>query len=242
MVKEIHIAAGLLSILAGAVALAAPKGAPLHRSAGRVFVLAMLGMTLSAMYAAAFVKLNPGNVMAAGLTAYLVFTAVLAVAPPLPRGRLVLGGLMLAALALSALQLDRALEALATPTRTLNGIPGAMMLFFAGVLALAAAMDARLLWVGRLEGAARLTRHLWRMGMAMFIATGSFFLGQPRWFPEWLRQRIDLRAVPVLLVILTVLYWLVRVRLKRKMSLPVDAALRPGPPDLRNLSTEPRSR
>src|SRR5258706_5374571 len=41
----VHIIAGLLAILTGAVALSAPKGGTLHRKSGIVFVCAMLVMS-----------------------------------------------------------------------------------------------------------------------------------------------------------------------------------------------------
>jgi hypothetical protein len=41
---------------------------------------------------------------------------------------------------------------------------------------------------------------------------GSFFLGQPQVFPDWLRQSTGLRALPVLLVLAAMVFWLVRVR------------------------------
>ncbi len=65
---------------------------------------------------------------------------------------------------------------------------------------------------GGLAGAQRLTRHLWRMCVAMFMATASFFLGQAKLFPPGVRQS-GVLALPVLLVIGALVYWLVRVRL-----------------------------
>ncbi len=77
--------------------------------------------------------------------------------------------------------------------------------------ALAALGDARLLAGRRLDGRQRLARHLWRMGVAMLIATMSFFLGQADEFPAWLRHGVT-TAGPPLLVLGTVLVHYVRVR------------------------------
>lgn len=66
--KFIHIAAGLLALAVGAVALCATKGSPLHRRSGLVFVFAMLVMSSSGVLMAVFVKPNPVNVMAGSLT------------------------------------------------------------------------------------------------------------------------------------------------------------------------------
>lgn len=55
------------------------------------------------------------------------------------------------------------------------------------------------------------------MGFAMFMATGSFFLGQAKIFPEPIRK-LPLLAVPVLLVVVTVLYWIVRVLFMKRRA------------------------
>lgn len=53
--------------------------------------------------------------------------------------------------------------------------PGALSAFaLAGIAVIAAAGDLRLLIRGSIHGKPRLTRHLWRLGAALLIATGSF--------------------------------------------------------------------
>lgn len=64
---------------------------------------------------------------------------------------------------------------------------------------------------GPLQGASRLARHLWRMSFALFIASLSFFIGQAKVFPEPIRIR-GLLALPVLAVLLTMFFWMWRVR------------------------------
>jgi peptidoglycan/LPS O-acetylase OafA/YrhL len=78
---------------------------------------------------------------------------------------------------------------------------------------------------GGLRGASRLARHLWRMCFALFIAALSFFLGQSDEIPEPLRI-LPLLALPVLMVLVTMLYWLWRVRRRR----PGVRALTQGEP------------
>jgi len=64
-------------------------------------------------------------------------------------------------------------------------------------------------------------RHLWRMCFALFIATGSFFLGQAKVFPEELRI-FPILAAPVLLVLLAMVYWWVRMRVwPPRWTLPI---------------------
>ena len=72
----VHIAGGIIGIIAAFVALSTMKGAALHRKAGMIFVYAMLIMSASGTVMA-MVKLNRGNVMGGGLTFYLVATAIL---------------------------------------------------------------------------------------------------------------------------------------------------------------------
>jgi len=103
-----------------------------------------------------------------------------------------------------------ALQAANSATGTLEGLPAAPGFMFGAVALLATVGDIRMLARG-IEGARRIARHLWRMCFAMFIATASFFLGQPQVFPKGLR-RSGVLAIPVLLVVSVMIYWMVRVR------------------------------
>ena len=85
-----------------------------------------------------------------------------------------------------------------------------MGFIFGAVALLAAAGDARVLLGRSLPWSQRIARHLWRMCLALWIATVSFFLGQSDEFPEALRI-MPLLCTPVLLVLLLMFYWLVRV-------------------------------
>jgi hypothetical protein len=89
--------------------------------------------------------------------------------------------------------------------------PAPMCFFMAAVLLLAASVDIRMLARGGISGRPRITRHLWRMCFGLFIATGSFFLGQQQVFPAFLRGSIFLTILAVLPFPLMI-YWLIRVR------------------------------
>jgi uncharacterized membrane protein len=65
----------------------------------------------------------------------------------------------------------------------------------------------------RMERAAMIRSHLWRMCAALFVATGSFFLGPVRRIPVPLRQPV-FRLIPFV-VLATMVYWLWRYRSKR---------------------------
>ena len=59
----------------------------------------------------------------------------------------------------------------------------------------------------------RIVRHLWRMCFGLFIATGSFFLGQQQVFPAFVRGSNAL-FVPAILPLVLMIFWLIRVRFK----------------------------
>ena len=214
--KFIHIAAGLLALVAGAIALYASKGSPLHRRSGMVFGVAMLTMTSSATLMAAFLYPNRVNVVAGLLTFYLVSTGWLAVRRDVAASRHLLTGLMLLALGAGAFAFRLAFAAAGSDNGMIDTVPAAPLFMFGTIAALCVVGDLRALFADTLLGKRRLVRHLWRMSYAMLIATLSFFLGQPKVFPEPLRHAVGLRLIPVALVLGVMLYWLARMRFSRR--------------------------
>src|SRR5688500_17590376 len=81
MLLPIHIAAGGLAIVLGAVALSVKKGGTIHRRSGLLFVYAMLIMAVSASILSLLEGWANGNVLASVLTAYFVGTALTTVRP-----------------------------------------------------------------------------------------------------------------------------------------------------------------
>lgn len=205
----IHVVSASLALLAGVLALYARKGQATHRAAGRVFGAAMLCMTVSAMVLAAFLRPNPGNVLAASVTLYLVGTGWLTVAHAVQRPRAWLQGLLLWGTIAGLYGLVLAAVGQQEGGSALVGLPPVAAAVF-GLVALAAvAGDVRVLVRGPAVGPGRLLRHLWRMGLALWIAVASFLLGQADELPAALR-RSGILPVPVLLVAGTVLYWSAR--------------------------------
>ena len=80
----------------------------------------------------------------------------------------------------------------------------------AGVALMLAAHDVRVMTRGGLQGAARLKRHLGRMTGALFVATTSFFVGNPQVFAGGPLEPMAVRVVPVLAVVASIAYWRVR--------------------------------
>ncbi len=220
-ILPVHVAAASVGLLSGAVALTAAKGRWLHRKSGIVFVYAMIAMCVSAV-AAAIARGQATNVIAGSLTAYLVLTGLMTVRRPSAGSRWWDLGLMLMALTLAAITITAGLSAIASPSGKAFGFPPAPFFLF-GVLALSGgAGDLRMIRRGPSRGARRLARHLWRMCMALFIAAASFFSIRSRVatvFPAALTGPA-LRALPVLLVLAAMCYWLVRLRWR---AIPVRA-------------------
>ncbi len=213
MTLLMHIAAGGLSILSGFVALYAAKGASLHRRSGIFFVYAMLTMSLSGASIAAFTGV--GSSAAGGLLAtYLVITGSIAVRADDEFSRRMNIGAMLMGLAVSLAIATMGFHVLVDTNANRRGDPPVVCLIWGTVAALATASDVRMIRIGSLRGTPRLVRHLWRMCVALFIAVGSLFLGQTKVFPKPIRIPA-LLALPVVAVLLTMAYWLWRLRSRR---------------------------
>lgn len=222
----VHILAGAIVLASGAVAMAAPKGGALHRRAGQAFVAAMGAMTTTGTaMAARSDKLGTDiSVMAGLLVFYLVGTGLLTVRRDVANASRWLAAFVTLALGVAAFAIGFGVAAMSTANGRIDGVPGAVYVVFGAIALLAALGDVRVLRVGPPVGVARLTRHLWRMGVAMFIATASFFGGQAKLFPDAVRGS-GVLAIPILLVLAHLAYWLVRVRLRRR---PVASPL-PSP-------------
>lgn len=218
-----HVMGGVLGILFGFTALYTAKGGSVHRRSGLLFVYAMLTMSLLGATLAIVRHNAPQSNASVGLlTAYFVMTALTTVRPPSVGVRRVDIGLMLVALAIGAALFTFGAEAKMTPKGTLNGMPAVGYFVFGSIALMAGAGDIRMLRSAALRGAPRLTRHLWRMCAALFIAAASFFLGPTRRIPEIMRIPW-LLPVPVLAILVTMLYWLWRVRSKRTIRGLVEA-------------------
>ena len=211
----VHIFAAGTALAAGFLALYAEKGKWIHRRFGRAFAYAMMTMTVTAAIMALAYRTNRVNVVAATITFYLVATGLLAVIRRVSDSRRLHAWL----LALGAAGTLRAwalgLMALGQPRHVLDQIPAVGIFMFAIVGTLGVIGDVRVLRAGAIEGVARLRRHLWRMNYAMWIATTSFFFGQARHLPEWMRSS-NLNDYIVFAVFATLVYWLVKLRPRRR--------------------------
>ena len=220
-----HVGTGLTALAAGFLALALRKGGKWHRVGGRVFVVAMIATGITATA----ISLYEGKESFAGglVTAYLVFTAYTTV-KPLPRARRQVDvALMVMAFVFGTLGYVRAVDAFGRPGSQIEGVPAGMMFFMTTIVMLAAIGDARMVLAGGITGARRLARHLWRMCFGLFIASGSFLIGQMKFIPEPIRigPLLGLLAVSPLVMLL---YWMWRVRLRQNLrgmmtATPIEA-------------------
>ena len=220
MLLPVHILAGGLAIIFGGVALAASKGATLHRRIGLLFVYAMLTMGISGSILALRQSLTNMNVLGGFMSAYFVVTGLTAVRSASAWTRWLNAVALLVAIALSLIEIGLGFKALASPHRAIHGVPFFMLFFLATVTTLAAAGDLRVMRSAGLRRESRLARHLWRMCFALFIAAGSFFSIRERVakiLPEPFTTPM-MRALPVGLVFAAMFYWLWRVRSRRMLA------------------------
>ncbi|HYU30944.1 MAG TPA: hypothetical protein VEW48_02180 [Thermoanaerobaculia bacterium] len=233
----VHICGGIIGFLSGFMALVVRKGARLHRAAGDVFVVSMMSMAASGAYIS-LMRSQRFNVFAGVLTFYLVATAWLTVRRKTKETRVAEIGLLLVALAAGTSALIFGWEAANRATGK-GGSATVGYFVFASVALLSASGDVRMLLRGGMSGTQRLVRHLWRMCFALFIATGSFFLGRAsdpvlrrtglraRLFTEAIRQT-HLPEVPVLIVVILTIFWLCRVLFSKAYK--AGASARPAKP------------
>jgi hypothetical protein len=227
MLLPIHIAAGGLAIVLGFVALFVKKGGTIHRRSGMLFVYAMLVMGMTASILEFIRSAAATNVVAALMSVYFVGTALTTVRPPSRWTRVINGAALTVAVGLAFVAIVGGVKAVSSPALSPGGVPfrtiGVMSFILAAVLLLAAAGDVRIMRSGMCRGGPRLTRHLWRMCFAMFIAAGSFFS---------IRQRVakilpepfttgPMRALPILLLFSVMFYWMWRVRRGRTSAVVV---------------------
>ncbi len=228
----VHIGAGTLGIVSGAVSMVAPKGMRVHARAGNAFVAAIITMGVTGALVAVTRWLVSGHAYQVGNFLMGSFTAYLAATGWVTGRRRVkeVGWQDCACLAVGALV---AVSFVAAGAGTAAGALwlqhglGAPFFFVVGsVAAIAVAGDIRLLVRRGVLGTARLRRHLWRMCTAMLITVLSFFIGQAKVLPVWL-VRTHINSVPVLVTLIFLIFWLVRMRVRNVLAVTAVATVAP---------------
>lgn len=218
MLLPVHIAAASLALVVGAMALIAKKGGWLHRRAGLIFVYAMVVMGASASILAFSKSPTDPNVLSGLMTVYFVGTALTTVRRQSAWTRGITISAVVLVLLLAIHCIYDGIQIFSLPGRARNGVPFLMPLFLGAVMLLAAYGDLRVIRFDVPRGAPRLTRHLWRMCFAFFIAAGSFFSIRsrvatilPEPFLSW-----PMRALPIVLIFAAMFYWMWRVRPRKQ--------------------------
>jgi hypothetical protein len=210
----LHIGGGTVGLLSGAAALTVRKGGRAHRWAGNVFFLSMLAMATVGATVSPLLH-DRVSTVAGVFTLYLLATAWMAVKRRDGSvGQFEIAAL-LGALGVVAAGVTFILMQNSSPTGMVDGQPPQAPWMFAIVATIAALSDLKVILRRGITGAPRIARHLWRVCFALFIASGSLFLGQSQVFPKAL-QHSGLLPVPALAPLILLIFWMLRVRLGKR--------------------------
>lgn len=217
-----HISTAVVGILSGFLSMAFRKGSGLHRAAGDVFVVSMLIMSAAGVFIAAFLKPNIGNVMGGSLTFYLVGTGWLAGRRKERR----IGAYDFAGLAVvSAIVVSEfifGVQASMSPTHLKAGYPPFLFFTFGTISLLFASSDVRMILRGGVEGSKRIARHLFRMCLALMMASLSFYPSRAHLFSKAVNSS-GVLYLPHIALLISMIYWLIRVRRGRQHGRTIPA-------------------
>jgi len=216
----IHIAGGVLALVAGTVAALARKGGRVHVAAGIAFASSMFVLGITASMIGPFAS-PPQSPVGGIMVCYFVATGWLAARRRSGRPGTFEKIACALVLLMAALIIVDGVQRTLAPAGQFTGppAPGAVLLL-GGICLVAGLGDLRYLMRGMLSATQRISRHLWRMFFAFFIATGSFFLGQQDVLPQ------VVRGSPILLVLAfapfaLMFFWLARIRFSRVSQLKI---------------------
>jgi hypothetical protein len=218
-----HIAGGSVGILAGAAALAVRKGRRLHTVAGNIFFVSMMVMAGIGAVVAPFLISAQGDPkrfdsIIAFFTCYLVATSWVTVRRKAGTAGAFEKGAFAFASLLAGVAIFFGIKATGDPDGLVGGFPAPGYYVFGGIIALAAAFDLRIILNGGVTGVPRIARHLWRMCLALFFATGSFFFGQQDVLPQAMRDSPLLLLILGFFPLVLMLFWLMRIRFAKAIA------------------------
>ena len=210
-VMWVHIDSGMIALVSGAIAIAMRKGGKGHGLAGSWFVGAMVVLGLTAAILSPL-RAEPESPLGGILVCYFVLTAWMTA-----RRRDGVMGLFekvacLFALGGGAVTIWAGFAGEATTPAGRGPI-----FIFGAVCLLAGLLDLNAILRRKLTAVQRLSRHVWRICVAFFIATGSFFLGQQDVLPELVRGS-PWMFVPAFAPFGIMLFWLVRLRFAKAIA------------------------
>ncbi len=208
----IHIAAGIAAIPLGTIAVATRKGGQVHLLAGNWFAASMMVLGVTAAILEPFRTPTPGSPAGPLIVCYFVATSWMAARRRDGRtGKFEIGACAIALLAGVVIVWSGLMGEASTPAGR------GPVIIFGAVCLLAGLLDLNAILRSPLSGRQRISRHLWRMCVAFFIATGSFFLGQQDALPAAVRGS-PWMFVPAFAPILIMLFWLARLRFAKAIA------------------------
>jgi uncharacterized membrane protein len=238
LVFVLHVAAGAIALLGGAIALSALKGGNLHRRAGKIFVVAMLTMAVAADYLAVVRPDQLPNLLVGTFTFYLITTAWLTVYRPegeygsIEKVALAVILCLFLPFALLSFQLATGMTPFLRSAVPFEGPVLVAMYVFTLVIGIAVLTDIKVLIAGGVKGKARIERHLWRMCLGLAMAAGSAFTnGFPRLLPKGTHLPLIVEFMPQFIVIGLLFFWLFRVRFTRWYDAGSEPALGAAVPE-----------
>lgn len=214
----LHIASGIAALITGTLAILFRKGGTVHVRAGTGFFAAMLALGVTASILEPHRTPTPGSPVGGMMVCYFVLTSWFAARRH--DGRT---GWFEIVAAIAALGLG-VLIGLSGITGSSTTPAGQGPLYaIAGFCLFAGGLDLKVVLSRAMTPVQRISRHLWRMCFAFFIATGSFFLGQQDMLPASF-QRSPWMFIPAFAPFAVMAFWLVRVRIGKRLRLnPTNA-------------------
>jgi hypothetical protein len=209
----VHIVSATIGLLSGSLAMSYRKGSGGHGAAGTLFSVSMITMGSTGAFISAFLHPIAINVIAGLLMVYLVSTAWRAAKHHAGTTSLFDVVALLGGLAVGATGIVRGVSAsrAAVPP---DGVPVPIYFVFGTVALLCVASDVAMLRRGR---ANRMSRHVWRICLAFLLALLSFYPGQAKLFPMWLRET-RLLFVPHVLLLGSMLFHGYRASRQRRVQ------------------------
>lgn len=217
LVSMLHFVVGCAAVATGFAALALRKGATSHRATGAVFLIAMTLLTASGLW----MSLSRGilfTVFLSGIAFHAFLTGWSAAALARPVGRLVTRAAPYLSGAIATGAVVGGAIAANAPGGLLNDLPPAAFFSLAAVAVIICAADIVFTNAASPSDQRRITRHAWRLGFSLFLATGIFFFGNNHVLPAELRTPLFL-ATPVVMVVVWTLYHSLRTRFAREVAL-----------------------
>ena len=206
----IHISAGSVALVTGAIGLISKKGNLAHRQAGKLFVLSMVIMAIAGAFIA-YSSLVFISVLAGTLCLYLVLSGWMTVRKPNPKTPLQSRFILALGIAVLIFGMYLSFRAYNGMTDNIGDFkaPAFVYYLFTFFALLGVIGDIFVLFRGRVVGKYKIARHVWRMCIPFYIAATSLFDGQQDIFPlAW--QGTFYLSLPSYLIMLTMLFWLLK--------------------------------